>query len=86
MKIERNKLTLLPKGIVVARSIDGTNMAVVSTENEYNMPVVALYKGDPSPDNITLDAIGSVLKFSHPDLWKWDDDGLKEAGLKLEEV
>jgi hypothetical protein len=82
-----DKLTLLPKPVLVARAIDGTNMAVVSTKNEYNMPIVVLYEGDrPTEGNGTLDSIGSVLKFSHPDVWKWDLEGLKEAGLNLEEV
>jgi hypothetical protein len=82
-----DKLTLLPKAVLVARAIDGTNMAVISTKNEYNMPIVVLYEGDrPTEGNGTLDSIGSVLKFSHPDVWKWDLEGLKEAGLNLEEV
>lgn len=82
-----DKLTLLPKAVLVARAIDGTNMAVISTKNEYNMPIVVLYEGDrPSEDNGTLDSIGSVLKFSHPDVWKWDLEGLKKAGVNLEEV
>jgi hypothetical protein len=82
-----DKLTLLPKPVLVARAINGTNMAVVSTKNEYNMPIVVLYEGDrPTEGNGTLDAIGSVLKFAHPDVWQWDKEGLKEAGLKLEKI
>jgi hypothetical protein len=81
-----DKITLLESMVVIGKRQDGMKMAVISTENEYKMPAVVLFRGDrPEGEERRPDGLYAVLKFAQPDDWDFNEEALTKVGLKFED-